>query len=140
MSPHVEELIAQPKRYFEQPREVLLDSRLTTDEKRKILESWKLDAGRLVDSTAENMTGGEEGDLREVSKVLLELKTTEVPVIAVPQKPSLPAGLTIGALLGAGAGLVAITVTGPSLSLLAQLTLAGLIVGGIVAAVRDAAA
>lgn len=139
MSLQVEDLISHPTRYFSDPRDVLLDQKLTYSDKRKILESWKLDAARLAESTAENMSGGEESDLREVSKVLLELKQIEVPVVAVQRRTSLPAGLGLGALLGAGAGLVAVAVTGPSLVLVAQTTIVGLIIGGVAAAVRDAA-
>ena len=139
MSPQVEDLISHPTRYFSDPREVLQDQKLTHTDKRKILESWKLDASRLAESTAENMTGGEEGDLREVSKALLELKEVEVPVVAVRRSTTLPSGLVIGALLGAGAGLVAVALTGPSLVFVAQTTVVGLILGGVTAAVKDTA-
>lgn len=139
MSPQIEDLISHPTRFFSSPREVLQDQKLTQTDKRKILESWKLDASRLAESTAENMSGGEEGDLREVSKALLELKQVEVPVDALRQGTTLPSGLIIGGLLGAGAGLVAVAATGPSLMLVAQTTIVGLIVGGVMAAVRDAA-
>lgn len=138
MSPHVEDLIAHPKRYFDDPRKVLLDERLSAGEKQQILESWKLDAQRLSESTGENMSGGEESDLREVSKVLLELKSVEIVQITRPKRSHIPGGLLIGAVLGAGAGLVAITFTGPSLAVVAQTAVVGLIVGGVVGAVRDA--
>ena len=42
-------------------------------------------------------------------------------------------------LLGAGAGLVAVAITGPSLAIVAQTTVVGLILGGIVGTVRRAA-
>lgn len=137
MSVHVEDLIAHPTRYFGAPREVLNDDRLTPGEKRKVLESWKLDASRLAESTAENMTGGEESDLREVSKVLLELKAVEIPAVAVRKRSNIGVNLAVGALIGAGAGLVAIAITGPSLAIVAQTTVVGLIVGGVVGAVRN---
>lgn len=137
MSVHVEDLIAHPTRYFAEPREVLNDDRLTLGEKRKVLESWKLDASRLAESTAENMTGGEESDLREVSKVLLELKAVEIPAVAVRKRSNIGVNLAVGALIGAGAGLVAIAITGPSLAIVAQTTVVGLIVGGVVGAVRN---
>jgi len=137
MSPHVEDLIAHPKRFFGAPNEVLLDSRLTQDEKRNILESWKHDALRLAESTSENMSGGEESDLREVAKVLLQLKAEPMPVVTKRAKSNVPAGLGIGAIVGAGAGLVAIAAAGPSLILVLQTTVVGLIVGGVVGGVRD---
>jgi len=137
ISVHVEDLIAHPTRHFGEPREVLDDDRLTMGEKRKVLESWKLDATRLAESTAENMTGGEESDLREVSKVLLELKAVEIPAVAVRKRSNIGINLAVGALIGAGAGLVAIAITGPSLAIVAQTTVVGLIVGGVVGAVRN---
>lgn len=137
MTTHVDEMISHPDRHFDSPRDVLSDSRLTIGEKRKVLESWKLDATRMAESTAENMTGGEESDLREVSKVLLELKSVEIPVVAAPRRGNIGMSLAIGALIGAGAGLVAIAITGPSLAIVAQTTVVGLIVGGVVGAVRN---
>jgi hypothetical protein len=140
VSVHVEDLIAHPTRYFDNPREVLSDSRLTIGQKRKVLESWQLDASRLAESTAENMSGGEESDLREVSKVLLELKSVEIPVVTNPRRSGIGPSLAVGALVGAGAGLVAMALTGPSIAIVAQTTVVGLIVGGVVGAVRNRAA
>jgi len=147
MSTHVDELIAHPQRHFGRPSEVLTDSRLTADEKLKVLESWTHDAARLAESTAENMSGGEESDLRDVSKALLELKAGEPAVVTKPKRTrrwgtggsSMTGSLAIGAMLGAGAGLVAVAITGPSLAIVAQTTVVGLILGGIVGTVRRAA-
>lgn len=140
MNTHVEELIAYPQRYFNRPDEVLVEPTLSVDEKRRILESWKLDAQRLAESTAENMTGGEESDLREVSKVLVQLRSMEsMPVAHQPKEGmGVGTGMAGGALLGAGAGLVISAVTVPSLVIVAQATVAGLILGGVGAAVRKA--
>ena len=138
MNTHVEDLIAHPQRYFSSPDKVLVEPELTVDDKRRILESWKLDAQRLAESTAENMSGGEETDLREVSKVLIQLKTMEDPPVAHQPKGSfgVGTGMAAGALLGAGAGLVISAVTIPSIALVAQASVVGLILGGIGAAVR----
>jgi hypothetical protein len=149
MSAHVDDLIAHPQRHFGRPSEVLTDSRLTAEEKLKVLESWKHDAARLAESTAENMSGGEESDLRDVSKAMLELKAVEPAVMTKPTPKrtrrwgtggsSMTGSLAIGAMLGAGAGLVAVAITGPSLAIVAQTTVVGLILGGIVGTVRRAA-
>lgn len=138
MNTHVEDLIAYPQRYFSSPDKVLVEPELTVDQKRRILESWKLDAQRLAESTAENMTGGEETDLREVSKVLIQLKGMEDMPVAHQSKESagVGTGMAAGALLGAGAGLVISAVTIPSIALVAQASVVGLILGGIGAAVR----
>lgn len=140
MAHHVEDLIAYPQRYFQRPGEVLTEPKLTNDQRRRILESWKLDAQRLAESTAENMSGGEETDLREVSKVLVQLKTMEsMPVAHQPgASSSVGVGMAAGALLGAGAGLVITAVTVPSLVLVAQASVVGLIIGGVSGAVRKA--
>jgi hypothetical protein len=142
MSTHVEELIANPHRHFDHPAEVLDEPGLSVDEKRRILESWKQDAQRLAESTAENMSGGEESDLRDVAKVLLQLKETEkTPAVTQPARlntSGLGRGLFFGALIGAGAGLVIAAVTGPSIAVVAEAALVGLIIGGVAASIRNA--
>ncbi|HVY88716.1 MAG TPA: hypothetical protein VG942_07600 [Hyphomonadaceae bacterium] len=141
MNTHVEDLIAYPHRHFKHPHDVLDEPTLSIEEKRLILESWKLDAQRLAESTAENMSGGEESDLRDVSKVLVELKQMEDTPQAIQRShpsPGVGTGMGIGALVGAGAGLVIIAVTGPSLAVLAQATVVGVILGGVAAALRNA--
>ncbi|MDP3738666.1 MAG: hypothetical protein Q8R02_14820 [Hyphomonadaceae bacterium] len=143
MSTHVEELIANPHRHFDHPTEVLDEPGLSVDEKRRILESWKQDAQRLAESTAENMSGGEETDLRDVSKVLLQLKEMEKTPAAATQPArqntsGLGAGLFFGALIGAGAGLVIAAVTGPSIAVVAEAALVGLIIGGVAISIRNA--
>jgi hypothetical protein len=145
MNTHVEDLIANPHRHFRHPAEVLDEPTLSTDEKRRILESWKLDAQRLAESTAENMSGGEESDLRDVSKVLVQLNEMEKAPIATQPGPhnntsntkGVGTGLAIGALVGAGAGLLITTATGPSIAVIAQAAVVGLIIGGVAAALRN---
>ncbi|RYG38134.1 MAG: hypothetical protein EON93_02575 [Burkholderiales bacterium] len=103
MNTHVDDLIAYPQRHFGRPEEVLNEPTLSVDKKRRILESWKLDAQRLAESTAENMSGGEETDLRDVSKVLIQLKSMEEIPVARQQKQGsdVGAGMATGALVGA---------------------------------------
>lgn len=45
--------------HFRDPQEVLNHSGLSRDDKRRILESWKVDEQELITATGENM-GGEE--------------------------------------------------------------------------------
>lgn len=138
MSTHVDELVFAPKRHFNRPEDVLGDSSLKHSDKLRILESWKHDEQQLAESTAENMTGGQETSLREVSRALVQLKAMEVPpeIIQESQTSHVASGMTIGALLGAAAGLVATAATAASLVLVAQTTVAGLIIGGAVNALR----
>jgi hypothetical protein len=142
MQTHIDELVANPHRHFDHPADVLNEPTLTKDEKRRILESWKLDAQRLAESTAENMSGGEESDLRDVSKVLVELNTMDdPPVITQPTRGNITGvgtAMILGGVIGAGAGLLITAVSVPSLAVVAQATLAGLIIGGVAAAVRNA--
>jgi hypothetical protein len=141
MNTHVEDLIAYPHRHFKQPIEVLDEPGLSVEEKRRILESWKLDAQRLAESTAENMGGGEETDLRDVAKVLVQLNMVEsAPTAVQPEQHTskgVGTGIAIGAVAGGAAGLVIIIVTGPSLGLVALSTAVGAIIGGVSVALRN---
>lgn len=138
MSTHVDELAFAPKRHFNRPQEVMEDDKLTARNKIRILESWKHDAQRLADCTAENMNGDEDTDLRDVSRVLVELKTmTDIPrAFQKNQTKRVVSGMTIGALVGAAVGLVATAATAASLVLVAQTTVAGLVIGGAANALR----
>lgn len=76
MSTHqeqVESAISDPTRHYTRPMDVVNDESLGTDEKRKILESWKKDAELLSTAQAENMSGGERPQLQDVSLALTEL-------------------------------------------------------------------
>ncbi len=138
MSTHVDELAFAPKRHFDRPEDVIEDKKLTAGDKLRILESWKQDAQRLADCTAENMNGDEDTDLSEVSRVLVRLKTmTVIPeAFQENQTTRVVSGMTIGALLGAAVGLVATAATSASLVRVAQTTVAGLIIGGAAKALR----
>lgn len=73
MDPHqeqVESAIADPTRYYTRPMDVVDDDELETDEKRRILESWKKDAELLSTAQDENMAGGERPQLQDVSLAL----------------------------------------------------------------------
>lgn len=71
----VDNAVMDPTRYFSRPCDVLCDARLNRDEKRRILESWALDAELISEAESENMRG-REGDryyLREAKLALLQL-------------------------------------------------------------------
>jgi hypothetical protein len=72
--PPIETILKDPDRHFECPRDVVADSRFTTDEKRRILDSWALDAQLLTVAEEENMGGKDRPGLREVKLALLELE------------------------------------------------------------------
>ena len=76
MSTHqeqVESAISDPTRHYTCPMDVVHDESLQTEEKRKILESWKKDAELLSTAQDENMAGGERPQLQDVSLALQEL-------------------------------------------------------------------
>jgi hypothetical protein len=79
LRPPVDELVLDPKKWFGTPDDVLHDNKLSAEDKKRILESWKLDESRLAESTDENMTGGEESHLRDVARALLELEDKPAP-------------------------------------------------------------
>ncbi len=118
MQRHIDDLAASPSHHFANPEAVTADPHLSVEDKRRILESWKLDARQLADATQENMAGGEETNLREVSKVLAEFNAAN-PRPARP-KPRRPLHMSdgvftaallgvIGALIGAVVGSLAAT-------------------------------
>lgn len=141
MQTHLDELIANPQHHFRHPADVLNEQTLSTEEKRQILESWKQDAQRLAESTSENMSGGEESDLRDVSKILIHLNTSAPAAIGSQPETSgtqgLMTGIVFGGVLGAGAGLIITAMTAPSVTIVAQATLVGVILGGVGAALRN---
>ena len=66
----VENAIADPTRFYASPMDVVHDDALDTDQKRRILESWKRDAELLSTAQDENMAGGERPQLQDVSLAL----------------------------------------------------------------------
>ena len=69
----VDAAVINPAECFAAPTEVLNDSRLTRDEKRRILESWALDERLISQAEAENMKGTDQLRLQEIGLALLEL-------------------------------------------------------------------
>lgn len=72
--PDIEALVKDPGRHFGAPREVVAADGLTREEKRRILDSWALDAQLLEVAEEENMPGLDRPRLREVKLALLELE------------------------------------------------------------------
>jgi hypothetical protein len=72
--PDIEQAIKDPGKYFGSPREVVADRNFSLDERRRILESWALDAELLTVAEEENMGGEDRPGLREVKLALLELQ------------------------------------------------------------------
>jgi hypothetical protein len=71
--PDIEAILKCPDKFFDAPRDVVADGRFTTEEKRRILDSWALDAQLLAVAEEENMAGKDRPGLRDVKLALLEL-------------------------------------------------------------------
>jgi len=71
----IDDAVMDPTRYFSRPAEVLDDARLSRDDKRRILQSWALDAELISEAESENMLGreGARSYLREARLALLKL-------------------------------------------------------------------
>ena len=69
----VDAAVINPTEWFAAPIEILNDSRLTPDDKRRILESWALDERLISQAEAENMKGTSRLRLQEVRLALLDL-------------------------------------------------------------------
>ena len=72
--PSIETIIKDPGKHFSAPRDVVADRGLTHEEKKRILDSWALDAQLLTVAEEENMPGPGRPGLREVKLALLELE------------------------------------------------------------------
>lgn len=71
-------VIQDPEDYFSSPAEVATVSSLSLEDKIRVLESWQLDAQRLLTSAAENMPGDEQEQiavqLQEITNTLSDLQ------------------------------------------------------------------
>lgn len=76
-SPSIEAIIKDPGKHFRSPREVIADRQLTHEDKRRILDSWALDAQLIAVADEENMSGSQRPGLREVKLALLELERSD---------------------------------------------------------------
>jgi hypothetical protein len=70
----VEAIIKDPAKHFRHPADVLKDTGLGHEDKRRILQSWALDSQLLTVAEEENMGGQDRPGLREVKLALLELE------------------------------------------------------------------
>lgn len=73
-NPSIEAIIKDPVKHYRAPRDVVADNRLTREEKRRVLDSWALDAQLIAVADEENMSGPQRPGLREVKLALLELE------------------------------------------------------------------
>lgn len=71
----LESAALNPTRFYARPKDVLKDARLDAAQKRRVLDSWVLDAQLLADAEGESMPGRatERPFLREAKLALKEL-------------------------------------------------------------------
>lgn len=83
----VDAKVENPHQHFATPAEVIVDPELSKTEKARALENLEQDARQLAIASAEGMTGGERGTLREVleAKDALQLPPFDLAVTAVLQ-------------------------------------------------------
>jgi len=68
----IKQLITNPAEHFSNPAEVLNNAQLSNEDKRRILESWKVDEQELAKATEENMG---DSDSNQLDKVVAALKS-----------------------------------------------------------------
>lgn len=67
------EAVSNPTRFYQRPRQVVQDRRLSRAEKLAILEAWELEARSLSVAAEENMGGGEPSLLADVVQARIDL-------------------------------------------------------------------
>lgn len=72
--PDIEMIVRDPADHFASPHEVVTAAGFTREEKRRILDSWAVDAQLLSVAEEENMPGTDRPRLHDVKLALLELE------------------------------------------------------------------
>ena len=70
----LEDIKADPARFFRAPNDVIRDRRFTDPERLEILEAWERDARALSVADDEGMGGGEPSRLKTVVAARLEVE------------------------------------------------------------------
>ncbi len=138
----IEDFTQNPSKHFDRAEDVLRRHSLTPEQKEKILESWKLDEKRLEESFNENMTGGEESRLGEVSSALEKLRQSHLYQNA-GKLDGASTGLMIGGAAGAVFGMALLPLIGGRSTPLARglggalIAIAGAVAGSSLACLRN---
>jgi hypothetical protein len=75
--PDIDTILKDPAKHFATPHEVVIATGYSREEKRRILESWAVDAELLTVAEEENMSGADRPGLHDVKLALLELEKGE---------------------------------------------------------------
>lgn len=68
-------MVKDPADHFDSPEKVLFNTDLDTEQKRRVLESWKVDEQELAKATEENMGASNSNSLAEVTSALSSLNS-----------------------------------------------------------------
>lgn len=80
MTTYAQARIASPSPYFEMPDQVLKDEKLSHEEKQKVLKSMALDAGQMLEATAEGMAVGKLAyNAKDLQLALIQLNAIKKP-------------------------------------------------------------
>lgn len=71
----LKDICLSPDKHYETPKDVVADDTWTSDQKREILQAWKLNEEALLRASNEGMDGGERPHLQSVVDELEKLKT-----------------------------------------------------------------
>ncbi len=71
---NIEAILQDPAAVYDKPADLLKDSRLSDEQKLKVLEQWEYDAEELLVATEENMPGPEETQLDDILAAKQQLK------------------------------------------------------------------
>lgn len=70
----LEDIKADPTRFYHAPTDVIRDRRFSDPERLEILQAWERDARALAVADEEGMTGGEPSRLKTVVKARMEIQ------------------------------------------------------------------
>ena len=70
----IEKALISPTSIFDRPAEVIACEHLSRDQKLQILKRWETDAQSLERATDENMSGGEQPPIDEISNAISKLE------------------------------------------------------------------
>ncbi|CAB0151871.1 hypothetical protein PSI9734_02231 [Pseudidiomarina piscicola] len=71
---NIEAILQDPAAVYDKPTDLLKDSRLSDEQKLKVLEQWEYDAEELLVATEENMPGPEDTQLDDILAAKQQLK------------------------------------------------------------------
>lgn len=83
---NIGKIVANPSSHFKTPHDVVIDEKLSREEKIKILHSWEYDARELEVAEEESMISHKPDLLRRVKKALYELNVACDPDDKPPTK------------------------------------------------------